>query len=138
MCIGNVHPCMFMCQTEWAREKGQFLPHSCQQLLKARLITGPLGKPYDYIHHLHSINLSLTHSLTASPSPSLPGWHWEKCQKASPATCLYSISKKYIRNLFNAGPASSNQTSCEILLIKAHYRNFLCHIKTFCVMFFLL
>lgn len=74
MCIGNVHPCMFMCQTEWAREKGPFSPHSCQQLLKARLITGPLGKPYDYIHHLPSINLSLIPvlSLTLSLPPPLP------------------------------------------------------------------
>ncbi len=55
-----------------ATEKGSspFSPSACQKHLRVCLITGPLGTPYEYIHHFPPINLSPP-SLTGSVARTL-------------------------------------------------------------------
>lgn len=47
-----------------------FSPSACQKHLRVCLITGPLGTPYEYIHHFPPINLSPP-SLTGSIAKTL-------------------------------------------------------------------
>lgn len=67
---------MCTCACIWAvvnatgKRSSPFSPIACQKHLRVCLITGPLGTPYEYIHHFPPINLSPP-SLTGSIARTL-------------------------------------------------------------------
>lgn len=68
--------CVCACACIWAivnatgKRSSPFSPIACQKHLRVCLITGPLGTPYEYIHHFPPINLSPP-SLTGSIARTL-------------------------------------------------------------------
>lgn len=92
-----------------------FSPSACQKHLRVCLITGPLGTPYEYIHHFPPINLSppsLTGSVARTLYSHIPHINFQRN--------ILSICLKI--QLGSASTSSANR-ACQILLMSCLYGN---------------